>query len=134
MDNPEKALEALNAAPIEVDGYEVGVVTLRKACVLGELKSPLVTGRDGDDMTAWAETLYAMTRPAQESQRLLAKGRDEYRAAVMEWADGLPMQTALRLIAAARRQTAVAVGVHADNDGGEPGKKNGTNASAVTAG
>lgn len=130
MSNPERALAALNAATIDVDGHGVLPVTLRLACVLEAVGSPLATGEAAAGMAAWAETLYAMTRPAAESQRLLAKGRDAFRAAAMEWADGVQMRTALRLVAAARRQTAAATGVNPEpEDGGDAGE-----APAATAG
>lgn len=129
-ENPEMALRALNASPVTVCGFEVRPVTLRMCCVLDEIGSPLVTGERAQRLGAWAGTLYAMTRDAAESQRLLASGRGAFDDAAMAWADGVPMAAAFSLIRACLAQAAAAAGVNPEaEDGGDQGE-----ASAATAG
>jgi hypothetical protein len=141
--NPKRALKALNAAPRKVGRHEVMPATLRMCCVLDEIGSPLVIhGRPAPrNVGGWAPTIFAMTRPAAESQRLLAEGRDAFDAACMEWADGLMLDEALALVRACANQVAAAAGVHPDpgEDGetgnGERGTGNGTeDPPAATAG
>jgi hypothetical protein len=133
--NPRRALKALNAAPAKVGRHEVMPATLRMCCVLSEIESPLVRGGAPapKSLGAWVPTLFAMTRPAAESQRLLSEGRAAFDAAAMEWAGNVQLGEALDLINACATQVAVAAGVHADSGVGGDSEE-GEGPHAATAG
>ncbi|MGI5868680.1 MAG: hypothetical protein ACOX9C_04440 [Kiritimatiellia bacterium] len=137
MKNPTRALAAFTAPPaVRVGPYEVREITLGLAGVLEAVESPLVTGRKPGRVSGWAETLYAMTRPTEESERLLAAGREAYAAAAMAWADALPIPAArllLEAVAAAGRRLADVSPEEGDADGDDEGPAPG-NPPAATAG
>ena len=117
---PEKALDALLAAPAEAAGFTVRPITLGMAAVLQKVRSPLSTGDPPGGLGDWIPTLYAMTRDAAESRRILASGGEEaYRRAAEEWADGLSVADGLALVRACSRAAATATGVNPEGDGGE---------------
>ncbi len=117
---PEKALDALLAAPAEAAGFTVRPITLGMAAVLQKVGSPLSTGNPPGGLGDWIPTLYAMTRDAAESRAILASGgEDAYRKAAEEWADGLSVADGLALVRACSRAAAVATGVNPEGDGGE---------------
>lgn len=101
-ENPAAALEALTAPPSRrVGRFEVRSLTLGLHAVLQRIASPLVTRDAEPTMEAWAETLFAMTRPGRESARLLAEGREAFRAAALDWADAVSEAEGAELIRAA---------------------------------
>ncbi len=119
MHVPEKALDALLAAPEEVAGFKVRPITLGMASVLQKVQSPLSTGDPPGGLGGWITTLFAMTRDAAESRAILASGGEEaYIKAAEEWADGLSVADGLALVRACSRAAAVATGVN-PQDGGE---------------
>ena len=105
--NPKRALAAVPAAGEQVDGIMVREITLGLAAVLERIESPLVVGRKaGGEMRLgdMLPTVYVMTRPAVESERLLADGGlPALRSAAVAWADELPTATGMRLAAACGR-------------------------------
>lgn len=102
LENPAAALEALTAPPSRrVGRFEVRTLTLGLHAVLQRIASPLVTPGAEPTMEAWAETLFAMTRPGRESARLLADGREAFRAAALDWADAVSEEEGAELIRAA---------------------------------
>ena len=118
--NPEKALAALNAAGIECGRFKVRPLTLGMCAVLDAIGSPLMGGPAPKGVGGWAETLFAMTRPAAESRKILASGgRAAFSAAAAEWADGVSADEAVSLCGAAAKSAETALGVHPDGDGGE---------------
>ena len=120
--NPEKALAALNAAGIECGRFTVRPLTLGMCAVLDAIGSPLVGGPAPKGVGGWAETLFAMTRPAAESRRILASGgRAAFSVAAAEWADGVSADEAVSLCGAAAKSAETALGVHPDGDGGKTG-------------
>jgi len=102
--NPKRALEALTAGGVEVDGITVRELTLGLAAVLERIGSPLVTARaKGEALTLrdMLPTMFAMTRPAAESDALLTSGGAEaLQAAAVRWADDLSTETGMKLVAA----------------------------------
>ena len=117
---PEKALDALLAAPAEVAGFKVRPITLGMASVLQKVRSPLSTGDPPGGLGGWIPTLFAMTRDAAESRAILASGGEEaYIKAAEEWADGLSVADGLALVRACSRAAAVATGVNPQDDDGE---------------
>ena len=117
---PEKALDALLAAPAEVAGFKVRPITLGMASVLQKVRSPLSTGDPPGGLGGWIPTLFAMTRDAAESLAILASGGEEaYMRAAEEWADGLSVADGLALVRACSRAAATATGVNPEGDGGE---------------
>ena len=120
MGIPEKALNALLAAPAEVAGFKVRPITLGMASVLQKVRSPLSTGDPPGGLGGWIPTLFAMTRDAAESRAILATGGEEaYCKAAEEWADGLSVADGLALVRACSRAAAVATGVNPQDGGGE---------------
>ncbi len=120
MNVPEKALDAVLAAPAEVAGFTVRVVTLGMASVLQKIRSPLSTGDPPGGLGGWVPTLFAMTRDAAESRAILASGGvDAYLEAADKWSDGISVADALALVRACSRASAVAAGVNPQGDGGD---------------
>ena len=125
-DTPAWAADALLAGGEEVrPGLVVREVTAGVLCVLERIQSPFATGRapeSGAGYAPWLATVYAMTRPAAESWRLLAKGRAEFEAAAMEWADALPpaaFDEALGACARSASRMKAAARAGGDGSGGE---------------
>ncbi len=137
MDNPKRALDAFNAPlTTDVGGAAVYEITLGLAGVLEAVGSPLHTGLRPESLDAWAPTLYALTRPAAESRRLLASaGADGYRKAAQEWADATPVALGKRLIEAATAAVQRLNGISPDGgDGGDGDGKGGTEGNGSAAG
>lgn len=110
--NPKRAVEALTAGGETVDGIRVRELTLGLAAVLERIDSPLFAGRPEGaaplQLRDMLPTIYAMTRPAAESEALLTEGGPEMlMGEAVRWADGLTTETGMRLAqacaAAARR-------------------------------
>ena len=134
-DNPAAALEALTAPPSRrVGRFEVRSLTLGLHAVLQRIGSPLVArggGAEPPSMEAWAETLFAMTRPGRESARLLAEGREAFRAAALDWADAVTPEETRELVLAALGQLSGAARANPSPDGG-PDEGDGPDPSGAT--
>jgi hypothetical protein len=103
---PRRALAAVTAAGEEVGGVRVRELTLGLAAVLERIGSPLVCPRpEGSRPTlgGMVPTLYVMTRPAAESEELLADGCEALEREAVRWADGLSTAHGLALAAACAR-------------------------------
>lgn len=127
MKNPTRALAAFTAPPsVKVGPYEVREITLGLAGVLEAIESPLVTGRKPQRPMEWASTLFAMTRSTEESERLLASGREAYAATAAAWADTVPLAHARRMLeavlAAGKRLADVSPDEDDDGDDDEAGE------------
>ena len=88
MKNPAAALDArTHPATTRVGRFEVREPTFGMIALLERIGSPFAVRGAKRDFSAFVETLFALTRPAIESLRILEKGRDAFRAAAFEWAD-----------------------------------------------
>ena len=136
MKNPTRALAAFTAPPsVKVGPYEVREITLGLAGVLEAIESPLVTGRKPQRPMEWAATLFAMTRSTEESERLLASGREAYAATAKAWADTVPLAIGLRLVEAVTKSIGRLNGIEAeDADDVEGGAEGNDLAAGRTAG
>lgn len=140
MKNPTRALAAFTAPPsVKVGPYEVREITLGLAGVLEAIESPLVTGRKPQRPMEWAATLFAMTSSTEQSERLLASGREAYAATAKAWADTLPLAHARRMLeavlAAGKRLADVSPEEDDDDEGDEGGGDAAPgNSPAATAG
>ncbi|MDD4059181.1 MAG: hypothetical protein PHW08_00585 [Kiritimatiellae bacterium] len=137
MKNPTRALAAFTAPPsVKVGPYEVREITLGLAGVLEAIESPLVTGRKPQRPMEWAATLFAMTRSTEESERLLASGREAYAATAKAWADTVPLAHARRMLEAvlAAGKRLADVSPDEDDDGETGGDAAPGNSPAATAG
>lgn len=137
MKNPTRALAAFTAPPsVKVGPYEVREITLGLAGVLEAIESPLVTGRKPQRPMEWASTLFAMTRSTEESERLLASGREAYAATAKAWADPMPLAYAKRMLEAvlAAGKRLADVSPDEDDDGETGGDAAPGNSPAATAG
>ena len=86
--NPDAALEALTRpAKTTVGRFEMREPTLGMMAILEKIGSPFAVRGAKRDFSAFVETLFALTRPAVESLRLLEKGRDAFKDAAFEWSD-----------------------------------------------
>jgi len=100
--NPAAALEALtHPAATKVGRFEVRELTFGALAVLERIGSPLVDRDAPATLQAWAETLYALTRPAPDCMRAIGRGREAYAAEAMAWADTVTNAEAAALMRAA---------------------------------
>ena len=119
MKNPNAALEALTTpAENQVGRFRVREITLGTLAVLERL-----TRTDADEKSegTWlpvVERFFAMTHPASECGALLARGRDAYRAAALEWADEITPAELQAITAACNAATARLHAASAATDGG----------------
>jgi hypothetical protein len=135
--NPKRALAAVTAAGERVHGELVREITLGTAAVLERIDSPLFTGVPEGRQISLCDmlpTIYVMTRPAVESEELLADGFEALKREAVRWADGFSTRQGMDLAAAcaraARRVRAAAPSGVPDKEGA--GEGNGR--SAGTAG
>jgi len=133
--NPKRALEALTAGGEKVDGIAVREITLGLAAVLERIESPLVVPRpEGAAMRLrdMLPTVYAMTRPAAESEALLTEGGpDMLMEEAVRWADGLTTGQGVRLAEACVRAASRVARVSPQ---GVPEKEGGAEGNANAAG
>ena len=135
MKNPTRALAAFTAPPsVKVGPYEVREITLGLAGVLEAIESPLVTGRKPQRPMEWAATLFAMTRSTEESERLLASGREAYAATAKAWADTVPLAVGTRLVEAVTASVDRLNGIEAEDDGASEGGAEGNDLAAGRTG
>ena len=100
--NPPAAIAALtHPATTKVGRFEVRELFLGTLAVLEAIGSPLVDPDAPSTLAAWAETLYALTRPSADCMRALGGGREAYAAEAMAWADTVTNDEGARLIRAA---------------------------------
>lgn len=88
---PDRSLDAITASGKIVAGVRVREITLGLTAVLERIRSPLVSPmREGKQITLreLLPTMYVMTRPAVDSELLLAEGIEALVAAAIEWGDG----------------------------------------------
>lgn len=88
---PDRSMDAIIAAGKMVAGVQVREITLGLAAVLERIGSPLVRRMQDDEevtLRTLLPTMYVMTRPAVESELLLAEGAGALEAAAIEWGDG----------------------------------------------
>ena len=115
--NPSAALDALtHPATTKVGRFEVRELTLGTMAVLQKIGSPLAAPGKELDFPAVVELLYVLTRPAGETLRLLAVGRDAFEAEAYAWADGVTNAEATELLQAAFAATGR---IHAANPSSE---------------
>lgn len=138
MKNPKAALDAFNAPdPAPGQAPAVREITLGMAGILEAIGSPLYDGRLPAAIGGWAPTLYALTRDAAESRRILAAGgRERFEACAQAWADALPIGTARRLIGEVTAALQRLGAVSPDDGGGdgEGGAEGNASAAGPTAG
>lgn len=133
--NPTRALEALTASGEDVGGVHVREITLGVSAVLERIGSPLVTGRAPETLLDMLPTMFAMTRPAAESQRLLASGgTDALRDAAVEWADGFGTEQGMEISRACVRALLRVSRVSPQGVPDKEGAPAGNGSAAVTAG
>jgi hypothetical protein len=109
---PARTLAAIMEAEATiVKGVSVRNFTLGLAAVLEEIESPLLNGRPPTSHAEIVINIFVMTRPAAESQKLLAKGFDAFRAAAFAWADKLDISDAQVILTQALGKILRAVGV-----------------------
>lgn len=128
MKNPKRALDAFNApTAVKVGPLEVREITLGLAGILEAIGSPLCTEKLPATVDGWAPTLYALTRPPEESRRLLAAGgRAGFERAATSWSDEeLAVGVARRLIDAATAAVNRLNGISPDGDGEAGAEGNG---------
>lgn len=92
MTNPKRTLAAVTAAGQNVAGVHVREITLGIAAVLERINSPLVRRmQTAEELTLrdMLPSMYVMTRPAVESEYLLAEGDGALMAAAVGWGDAL---------------------------------------------
>lgn len=100
--NPPAALAALtHPATTKVGRFKVRELYLGTLAILERIGSPLLDADAPRTLQAWAETLYALTRPSADCMRVLAGGRESYSAEAMAWADTVSNAEATALIRAA---------------------------------
>lgn len=100
--NPPAALEALtHPATTKVGRFEVRELFFGTMAVLEKIGSPLLDANAPRTLQAWAETLYALTRPAADCLRALGGGREAYAAEAIAWADTVTNAEAVSLMRAA---------------------------------
>lgn len=120
---PWAADALLSGGEEPVPGIRVREVTAGVLCVLERIGSPFATGvapAASDGLAPWLATVYAMTRGARESWAVLAKGREAFEAAALEWADGLaPAALDALLGACARSASRLRAAANAGGDGGD---------------
>lgn len=120
MKNPDAALAALTEPAARRAGrHEVRSLTLGLHALLQRIGSPLVDPDAAGTMEEWAETLFVLTRPGTESALLLAEGRESFRMAALEWADGVTEAEAAGMIRAAAASVSGANAANPRPDGGE---------------
>lgn len=88
---PDRSMDAITGAGKMVAGVLVREISLGMAAVLERIGSPLVRQmQDGREMTLrdLLPTMYVMTRPAVDSELLLAEGIEALEAAAVEWGEG----------------------------------------------
>lgn len=102
--NPKRTLDALTGGGENVRGVVVREITMGLSAVLEAIDSPLVTGVKPETLAAMLPTLFVMTRPAAESQRLLTSGGiAALTTAAVEWSDGFSTEHGLEMCAACGR-------------------------------
>ena len=138
-ETPPWTADALLSGGEDVPGAgRVREVTAGVLCVLERVASPFATGSapdSGAGLAPWLETVYAMTRPAAESWRLLSKGREAFGAAAAAWADGIaPAALDAALGACARSVRRLRDAARAGGDESGSGKPDADPPPAATAG
>lgn len=99
--NPAAALEALtHPATTPVGRFEVQELTLGMQALLQRIGSPVSDRNAPRTLEAWAETLYAVTRPASETRRSIARGREAFREEALAWADTVSNEEGIALMRA----------------------------------
>ena len=88
-------------AATKVGRFEVREPTLGMIAILERIGSPFAVRGAKRDFSAYVETLFALTRPATDSLRLLDRGRDAFRAAAFEWSDTVSSAEGAALLRAA---------------------------------
>lgn len=102
LPNPTAALDALtHPATTKVGRFEVRELFFGTLAVLEKIGSPLLDKDAPRTLQAWAETLYAITRPAADCLRALSGGREAYAAEAIAWADTVSNAEAAALMRAA---------------------------------
>lgn len=132
--NPKRALAAVTAAGEKVAGVQVRELTLGLAAVLERIGSPLVVGVPSGGSVSLRDmlpTCYVMTRPAVESEELLAEGFEALVREAVRWADGLSTADGAALAAACVRS---AGRVRDVSPAGVPGKEGAAEGNAKSAG
>jgi hypothetical protein len=133
--NPKRALEAVLGGGENVRGVTVREITLGLSAILEAIDSPLVTGKKPDTLGEMLPTIFAMTRPAAESQRLLtAGGPAALAAAAVEWADALDTRHGMELAAACGRALRRVTRVSPQGVPEKEGAQAGNGSAAGTAG
>ena len=97
---PARTRKAIGDVGKKVEGVEIRRFTIGMATVLEEIGSALVKGKKPETNVEIVESIFAMTRSAEESLRLLAKGRAAYKMAAIVWADGLDLDESKVVITA----------------------------------
>lgn len=126
---PSRGRDAALACGVSAGDCKVREITMAIGALLEEIESPLSTGRKPESSREMLPTFFIMTRPAAESQELLAQGRERFDKAVMEWADTLPVTAYAEIGAGVRHvneRLMRITGSGESNEGNAP--------SAVTAG
>jgi len=115
---PQKTIDAILAAEHRIKpGITVRRITVGLSAVLDQIGSPFVSAQIPDSDVEKVEGLFAMTRPAVESQELLVQGRDVFRAAAVAWADEIELDELAPIVASCLGQICRQAGVMPQSGG-----------------
>lgn len=124
---PARTRKAIGDVGRKVKGVDIRRFTIGLATVLEEIGSPLVAGKKPTKNIEVLESIFAMTRPAEESLKLLAQGRAAFKMAAVVWGDALDIDES-RVVISACLQSIV------DACGAAGGGSEGNAVSGVTDG
>ena len=127
MHNPKAALAAYTApAFVQVGPFKVRDITLGLGGILERIESPVFTGRKPTHVSGWIPTLFAMTRPTEDSERLLVVGIEAFNAAAKKWADeDVPYGLTARLVQAINDSVHRLNAISGESDDESRAEKNG---------
>lgn len=85
--NPKRSRKAMMATGTKTAaGCVAKTLTLGLGVILEDIQSPVADGKVPKKARELMEFMFVMTHPAEESQQLLAQGRDVFDVATMRWA------------------------------------------------
>ena len=131
--NPAAALDALaHPATTKVGRFEVRELMFGTLAILEKIGSPLARTDVQPDLTAWAETLYALTRPGREAAAALARGRDAFMEEALAWAETVTNAEAAALMRAVGKALGRLYAANPATD--EPAEEDGSGPDPTAAG
>lgn len=98
--NPKRSRKAMMATGTKTAGGCVAnVLSLGLSVILEDIESPVSDGKIPKKARELMEFMFVMTHPAEESQQLLAQGRDVFNADTIRWASDVDMTDAPKVAA-----------------------------------